>query len=101
MFDDDAMKRSEDAVLEQLPRLLHAASRDGDGLGVEALFAGNCNDTPVTSDILGRQLVLLRDEGELLIRGEDGALKPRAKMISWSDRLVLPRERSLFSRLGW
>ena len=101
MFDDDAKRRSEAAVLEQLPRLLHAASREGGGLGVEALFAGNCNDTPVTSDILGRQLVLLRDEGELLIKGEDGALKPRAKTISWSDHLILPRERSLFSRLGW
>jgi parvulin-like peptidyl-prolyl isomerase len=47
------------------------------------------------------QLVLLRDEGELLIKGEDGSLKPRARTIAWSDRLVLPRERSLFSRLGW
>lgn len=68
---------------------------------VETLFAGNCNETPVTSDILGRQLVLLRDEGEILITGEDGSLKPRAKTIGWGDRLVLPRERSLFSRLGW
>jgi three-Cys-motif partner protein len=101
MFDDDAMKRSEAAVLEQLPRMIHAANGDGEGLAVETLFAGNCNDTPVTSDILGRQLVLLRDEGELVIKGEDGRFKPRAKTLGWSDRLVLPRERSLFSRLGW
>jgi three-Cys-motif partner protein len=60
MFDDDAMKRSEAAVLEQLPRMIHTANRDGAGLVVEELFADNCNDTPVTSDILGRQLVLLR-----------------------------------------
>jgi three-Cys-motif partner protein len=101
MFDDDAMRRSEAAVLEQLPRMIHAASRDGEGLAFETLFADNCNETPVTSEILGRQLVLLRDEGELLIKGEDGSLKPRARTIAWSDRLVLPRERSLFSRLGW
>ena len=101
MFDDDAMKRSEAAVLDQLPRMIHAANRDGAELAVETLFAGNCNDTPVTSDILGRQLVLLRDERELLIKGEDGLLKPRAKTIGWGDRLVLPRERSMFSRLGW
>jgi three-Cys-motif partner protein len=100
MFDDDAMRRSEAAVLEQLPRMIHAENRDGTGLGVEALFAGNCNDTPVTSDILSRQLVLLREEGELLIVGEDGSQKPRAKRVSWSDRLVLPRQRSMFSRLG-
>lgn len=101
MFDDDALRRSEAAVLEQLPRMIHSANRGSEGLVVEMLFADNCNETPVTSDILGRQLVLLRDEGELLIKGEDGALKPRAKTIGWGDRLVLPRERSLFSRLGW
>jgi len=101
MFDDDALKRSEAAVLEQLPRMIHAANKDGGGLAVEMLFAGNCNDTPVTSDILGRQLVLLRDAGEILIKADDGALKPRAKTVGWGDRLVLPRERSLFSRLGW
>jgi three-Cys-motif partner protein len=101
MFDDDAMKRSEAAVLEQLPRMIHEADRDGGGLAVEALFAGNCNDTPVTSDILSRQLVLLRNQGELIIRAEDGSLKPRAKTVGWGDRLMLPRERSLFSRLGW
>jgi hypothetical protein len=64
------------------------------------LFACNCNDTPVTSDILGRQLIFLRDEGELAIVTGDGAKKPRAKTIGWDDRLILPRERSLFSRLG-
>ncbi len=101
MFDDDAMKRSEAAVLAQLPRMIHDASYDGEGLPVETLFAGNCNDTPVTSDILSRQLALLRNEGELVIKTHDGSTKPRAKTVSWSDRLVLPRERSLFSRLGW
>ena len=101
MFDDDAMKRSEAAVLDQLPPMIHAANRDGGGLSVEAFFASNCNDTPVTSDILTRQLVLLRNEGELVIVAEDGAKRPRAKTVNWTDRLILPRERSLFSRLNW
>jgi hypothetical protein len=102
MFDDDAMKRSEAAVLEQLPRMIHAANRDGGvGLAVEALFAGNCNDTPVTSDILSRQLLFLRQEGELSIVADDGAKKPRARTVAWTDRLVLPQQRSIFSRLGW
>jgi three-Cys-motif partner protein len=100
MFDDDAMKRSEAAVLQQLPKMIHAANRNGSGLLVEALFAGNCNDTPVTSDIMARQLILLRDEGELYIVGKDGSAKPRSRSVDWEDRLVLPRERSLFSRLG-
>jgi hypothetical protein len=101
MFDDNAMKRSEAAVLDQLPRMIHAANRNGAGLAMEELFAGHCNDTPVTSDILTRQIVLLRDEGELTIVAPDGSKKPRAKAINWDDRLVLPSERSLFSRLGW
>lgn len=88
--------------MEQLPRMLHAANRDGgNGLGVEDFFAGHCNDTPVTSDILTKQLLFLRQEGELAIIADDGTKKPRAKTIGWGDRLVLPRERSLFSRLGW
>lgn len=101
MFDDDAMKRSEAAVLQQLPRMIHAANRNGTGLLVEELFAGNCNDTPVTSDILSRQLAFLRDEGKLMIVTLDGSKKPRAKTINWDDRLVLPPERLLFSRLSW
>jgi three-Cys-motif partner protein len=100
MFDDDAMKRSEAAVLAQLPKMIHAANRNGAGLLVEELFAENCNDTPVTSDIMAGQLLLLRDEGELYITGKDGAPKPRSRSVTWGDRLVLPRERSLFSRLG-
>lgn len=100
MFDDDAMKRSEAAVLEQLPKMIHGANRDGSGLLVETLFAGNCNDTPVTSDIMARQLILLREEGELYIVGKDGSAKPRSRSVDWEDRLVLPAERSLFSRLG-
>ena len=101
MFDDDAMRRSEAAVLDQLPRMIHAANRTGGGLDVEALFTENCNDKPVTSEILSRQLVFLRDEGEIEIRSEDGADKPRARTVAWGDRLILPRERSMFSRLGW
>lgn len=102
LFDDDALKRSEAAVLDQLPRMIHAAHRNGGaGLTVEALFTGNCNDTPVTSDILKSQLLFLREEGELAIVTATGVAKPRAKLVTWDDRLVLPRERSMFSRLGW
>ena len=91
MFDDDAMKRSEAAVLEQLPRMIHAADRDDEGLAVETLFTSNCNDTPVTSDILGRQLVLLRDEGEILIKGRGRVNEPRARTIGWGTAWCFPR----------
>ena len=101
MFDDDARARSEAAVIDQLPRMIHAANQgDLGGLVVEQLFAGNCNDTPVTSEILSSQLRLLRDEGELMIVSDEGKEKPRAKTVAWDDRLILPRQRSMFSRLG-
>ena len=99
MFDDDAMRRSEAAVMEQLPRMIQAANSDG-GLTLETLFAGNCNETPVTSDILSRQVITLRDEGELSIVSSDGTQRPRSKTVAWTDRLVLPKQRSMFSRLG-
>ena len=63
--------------------MIHAANRNGAGLAVEELFAGNCNDTPVTSEILSRQIALLRDEGELMIVAPDGSRKLRAKAINW------------------
>jgi hypothetical protein len=40
-------------------------------------------------------------EGEIEIMAADGSRKPMAKTIGWCDRLILPREQSLFSRLGW
>lgn len=101
MFDDDALRRSEAEILNQLPKMIYAEKQNCEGLVFEKLFSDNCNDTPVTSDILSRQLALLRDEGEILIIGENGMQKPRAKTIGWSDRLILPGQRSLFSRLGW
>ena len=90
MFDDDAMKRSEAAVLEQLPRMIHAANRNGTALRVEELFAVTATDTR-TSDILSRQLAFLRDEGELTIVTPEGSKKIRAKTINWDDRLISDR----------
>ena len=66
MFDDDALRRSQATLLEQLTRLVRNTSAD-DGIAMKKLFASNCNDTPVTSNILNDQLLLLRQEGELAI----------------------------------
>ncbi len=99
VFDDDALRRSEEAVLAQLPDLLWAErARSGEGLPVEAFFAARCNDTPVTSEIMQCQLVRLRDEKELEIVGENGRVKPRATRLDWGDRILLPSQGLLFSR---
>ena len=101
-FDDDALSRSRAAVLEQLPRLIHSANRNHlDPPTVEELFSTNCNDTPVTSDIVKSKLLELRNEGEIEIIASSGAVKPRSVTICWDDRIQLPRERSMFSPLGW
>jgi three-Cys-motif partner protein len=99
-FDDVAKSRSENAVLEQLAPMIHAAYRgSGEPPTVETLFSAHCNDTPVTTDILQSKLIELRDEKEIEIISAEGRLKPRARNIAWDDRLVLPMERSLFSRI--
>lgn len=99
VFDDDALRRSEEAVLAQLPDLLWAErARSGEGLPVEAFFAARCNDTPVTSEIMQSQLVRLRDEKELEIVGANGRVKPRATRLDWGDRILLPSQGLLFSR---
>ncbi|MDZ5453899.1 three-Cys-motif partner protein TcmP [Labrys sp. ZIDIC5] len=99
MFDDDARKRSEATVLEQLPDMIRVAQQQGSDLTLEELFTRQCNETPVTSDILTGQLLFLRDERELSIVDEHGTQKHRSRHIDWTDRIILPRQRSLFSRL--
>lgn len=101
MFDDDAMRRSESAVLEQIPRLIFDAAQSGrSAVELEALFAARCNDTPVTSDILKRQLIQLRDQREVAILGPDGKPRPRAVNLAWTDRIVLPPQKSFFGPFG-
>ena len=76
---------------------------NGDGMtpiALEHLFAANCNETPVTSDILKRQIIRLRQEGELAIVDAYGSPRPRAENLSWTDRIVLPTQRTLFGPFG-
>jgi hypothetical protein len=90
MFDDDALARSETAVLEQIPRLIFEAAQSGQSaIELETLFAARCNDTPVTSDISRRQLIVLRDQGELAILGPDATPRQSARNLAWTDRIIL------------
>jgi hypothetical protein len=45
-------------------------------------------------------LISLRDVGEVSLIDEDGKAKPRANRVAWSDRIVLPQQRSFFSYLS-
>ena len=63
---------------------------------LEDVFALRCNDTPVVRNLLEEVLVSLRDEREISIFDETGKKKPRANKIDWSDRIVLPPQRTFF-----
>jgi len=100
-FNDNARSRSEAAVLDQLPRLIHAAAiRDDAPLTKQAIFASRCNDTPVVGDIVDSQLAFLRDEKEIVITAADGSVRRSAKQFAWDDRIERVREPGLFSVLG-
>jgi hypothetical protein len=98
-FDDDARTRSQDAVLEQLPPLLHASTVQGAPVTKRSVFTSRCNDTPVIGDIVDSQLADLRDAKEIVIIGPNGSERRSARHFSWNDQIKLVREPQLFSVL--
>ena len=99
-FNDNARTRSEAAVLDQLPRLIHANSQqDAQPLTKQRIFVSRCNDTPVVADIVDSQLAFLRDEKEIIITAADGSIRRSVTSFAWDDRVELVREPSLFSVL--
>jgi three-Cys-motif partner protein len=100
-FNDNARARSEAAVLDQLPRLIHAnATEISAPLTKQRIFMARCNETPVIADIVDSQLAFLRDEREIVITAADGAIRRSVKRFAWDDRIELVREPGLFSLLG-
>ncbi|UVI38390.1 three-Cys-motif partner protein TcmP [Qipengyuania spongiae] len=107
MFDDDAEKRSESQLLEQIPPLLHESWKGGGIVTKRSLFESRANDTPVVGKLVDSGLAKLRDEGEIVIfgrkRDKSGEMKTvvreRADQFQWDDEIRLPREPRLFSFL--
>ena len=100
-FNDNARTRSEAAVLDQLPRLIHAnAAQTARPLTKQGIFVSRCNETPVIADIVDSQLAFLRDEKEIVITASDGSVRRSVKQFAWDDRIQLVREPGLFSLLG-
>ena len=100
-FNDNARTRSETAVLDQLPRLIHdSAKSGGQPLTKQQIFISRCNDTPVTGDIVDSRLALLRDEKEIVITAADGSIRRSVRQFAWDDRIEQVSEPSLFSMLG-
>ncbi|MBV9929741.1 MAG: three-Cys-motif partner protein TcmP [Alphaproteobacteria bacterium] len=100
-FDDCARTRSEAAVLEQLPRLLHGAANDLTPITKREVFVARCNDTPVVAEIVDSQLAELRDAKEIVIFGPDGKERRSTRRFGWDDQVRLVREPTLFSTLRY
>lgn len=99
-FDDHALALSRSVLANQIPRIIKTAIDSDLAPSLEMLFGSHCNDTPVTREIFESVLLELRDEKEIIIEDASGNEKPRAQSVAWTDRIVLARQRSLFSRLG-
>jgi three-Cys-motif partner protein len=100
LFDAHAKEQSRAALKEQLPRLIYDAADADVAPTLEHLFGLRCNDTPVVREIIEEVLVSLRNAGEVSFVGEDGRAKPRANTLAWSDRILLPPQRTFFRSFG-
>ena len=99
-FDDHAMALSRKTLMDEVPRKIRSAIDADLAPSLEVLFGNHCNETPVTREIFQSVLLDLRDEKEIIIEDANGKEKPRAQFVAWTDRIILARQRSLFSRLG-
>jgi hypothetical protein len=97
-FNDNARSRSEEAVMDQLSRMLHDRALAGAGpLTKKDLFAAHCNDAPVIGSIVDAALVELRAVKDIVIRSPQGALRRSVSHFTWDDEVSLSREPGLFS----
>ena len=99
-FDEVAERTSKAALLRQIPQIIRKAVDADFAPSLEQLFGQRCNDTPVTRELFEEVLVELRQLGELRIEDVYGNEKPRSSRVSWSDRIVLARQPTLFGPFG-
>lgn len=92
-FDDDAKKRTEEKLHEDIPRIIYAHD---DGQSYETLHATTCNDSPATSRIYKDVLSSLAKQGEIEIVSPNGKRKTASNQIRGEDRILPPRQRKLF-----
>jgi len=101
VFNDTARTRSENAVVDQLAKMvLKRASTGQPLLTKKLLFSSNCNETPVISSIVDTSLVTLREARDIRIIGPDGSLRRSATEFGWDDRIELVDSPTFFSLLG-
>jgi three-Cys-motif partner protein len=92
-FDESAAEVSVKRLTEQLPKLIHASP---DGILFGELFATTCNTSPADSDKYKQALARLAQHKEIQIVSLKGGHRHSASTITDTDRLVVPRQRTLF-----
>jgi three-Cys-motif partner protein len=91
LFDDNALERTNEKLLDQLPERL---SQHKDGITFDSFFSTLTNETPATSDIIKANLAILLSEGQIEIRDETGLTKResgvqhRNDVIKWKPQRV-------------
>jgi len=99
-FGADARADSLAAAVDQLPRMIRDDAPDvATTVTIGDLFRANCNETPLTFDLVSEAVIKLRDEyREIDIFTEAGRLRPSARSLNWNDR-VRGRQQKTFMRL--
>jgi hypothetical protein len=93
LFDDDALIRTRESLLNQLPARL---AKFKDAVPFHEFFAGLTNETPATTDIVKNVLATLQSDGEIEIHDESGTVQRKAGVQRHNDILRRPARRTLF-----
>lgn len=89
-FSDAARVRTRTALMEEIPRRLHAA--EGNGITFADLFQSTCNETPATEALLGEVVRDLCVTGELEKRGGEGERRAATTLPHGDDILRLAKQ---------
>jgi three-Cys-motif partner protein len=93
LFDDNALERTNEKLLDQLPERL---SKHKEGITFGSFFSTMTNETPATSDIIKANLAILLSEGQIEIRDETGLVKRESGIQHRNDVIMWRPQRVLF-----
>ncbi|WP_165073521.1 three-Cys-motif partner protein TcmP [Paludisphaera rhizosphaerae] len=96
-FDDKAEARTEDSLLEDLPRRIYELPA---GLDFGSIFARITNETPATSDMIRKSIRILNKEGLLRVKDSSGHTERKAGVQRNDDLVLIPPQKLLFYGMG-
>jgi three-Cys-motif partner protein len=97
-LDDHARNLSLTTFREEIPSLIGEATAVGRPANLIELFGKRSSDSPLVRSIVDPVLLELRDEGEVVIRRQDGTERPRTKTLDWTDSYELTKSPRFWTR---